>query len=61
MRNFFSTNHQHVTLVAHHSVLPIHMLVVGHCYTVATFVATLVLAAYAFATIYHEQQAQRHE
>lgn len=61
MKEFFNHNHEHVTLVAHHSVLPIHLLVVGHCYTVATLVATLVLVAYAFATIYHERQGRRYE
>lgn len=61
MKEFFNNHHEQVTLLAHHSVLPVHLLVVGHCYTVATLVAAVVLVAYTVATIYHERQGRRYE
>jgi len=62
MQEFFKQHHGHVTLLAHHCLLPIHILVaVGHYYIVASIASAAVLVTYAVAAIYHERQVHRYE
>ena len=56
MQDFMIRNYGHIKLSAEHSVLPIHMLAIGHYYSLATIVAFTVCTAYALASIYHHRK-----
>ena len=51
MHKFFMANHEPIKLIAEHALIPIHLLISIHVYSVATLVAGLVVAAYVAAAV----------
>lgn len=58
MHKFLQANHEPIKLIAEHSVLPVHLLLASHAYSIAALVAALVVFAYVAATVCKARTSQ---
>jgi hypothetical protein len=61
MHNFLTRNYAHIKYTAEHSILPVHLLTVGHYYSIAMLIAMLSVLAYAAASTIHRREEVRNE